>query len=178
LKLISIFSDSVPDFSMLRFYAQIGVAILIIICRVAGSSQHYLTFIKHHSSLTNDERIGFKIFLQKSGSFRGVERNDRSWLYVSAALFNSMEKFMKKLLIATAVTLMCGSAFAQTSTGPGNQNSDMNKPGMTNSGSGMNSGTTGSTMQKEGMSKEGMSKSGMKNDSMSKDGMKKDNMSK
>jgi pentapeptide MXKDX repeat protein len=93
-----------------------------------------------------------------------------------------MEKVMKKLLIATAVTLMCGSAFAQTSTGPGNQNTDMNKPGMTNSGSGMNngmnSGTTGSSMQKEGMSKEGMSKSGMKNDSMSKDGMKKDGMSK
>jgi pentapeptide MXKDX repeat protein len=97
-------------------------------------------------------------------------------------LFNSMEEIMKKLLIATAVTLMCGSAFAQTSTGPAAQGDNMNKPGTTNSGTGtnngMNSGTTGSGMQKEGMSKEGMSKSGMKNDSMSKEGMKKDGMSK
>jgi|HubBroStandDraft_2_1064218.scaffolds.fasta_scaffold256877_2 pentapeptide MXKDX repeat protein len=41
---------------------------------------------------------------------------------------------MKKLFIATTVlTLMCGSAFAQTSTGPGAQGSDnMTKPGMNN----------------------------------------------
>ena len=94
----------------------------------------------------------------------------------------SKDKVMKKILIAAAVTLMCGSAFAQTSTGPAPQGDNMNKPGMTNSGSGMtnstSSGTTGSGMQKEGMSKngmskDGMSKDGMKNDSMSKDGMKK-----
>jgi pentapeptide MXKDX repeat protein len=89
---------------------------------------------------------------------------------------------MKTILVAAAVTLMCGSAFAQTSTGPAPQGDNMNKPRMTNSGSSMNngtnSGTTGTGMQKEGMSKDGMSKdgmskNGMKNDSMSKDGMKK-----
>jgi hypothetical protein len=62
---------------------------------------------------------------------------------------------MKKLLIATAaLTLMCGSAFAQTSTGPGAQNSNMTK-GVTGKGSmkkhSMNSGTTGmSTGMKRG----------------------------
>lgn len=58
---------------------------------------------------------------------------------------------MKKLVIATAaLTLMCGSAFAQ-STGPAAQGDNMQKPGM-NKGSmekgsmkkgPMNSGTTG-----------------------------------
>src|ERR1700742_188513 len=44
-----------------------------------------------------------------------------------------MERPMKKFLIATtALTLMCGSAFAQTSTGPGAQGDNMTKPGMTN----------------------------------------------
>jgi hypothetical protein len=39
---------------------------------------------------------------------------------------------MKKILIAGALTLMCSSAFAQTTTGPANQGDTMNKPGMTN----------------------------------------------
>jgi pentapeptide MXKDX repeat protein len=38
---------------------------------------------------------------------------------------------MKKILIATAaLSLMCGSAFAQTSTGPSAQGDNMTKPGM------------------------------------------------
>jgi hypothetical protein len=57
---------------------------------------------------------------------------------------------MKKIIIATtALTLVCGSAFAQTSTGPGAQGSDnMTKPnnesmekGSMNNGS-MTKGTT------------------------------------
>jgi len=40
---------------------------------------------------------------------------------------------MKKILIATtALTLMCGSAFAQGTTGPAAQQDNMTKPGMTN----------------------------------------------
>jgi Ca2+-binding RTX toxin-like protein len=39
---------------------------------------------------------------------------------------------MKKILVAAAVTLMCGSAFAQTGTGPGVQSGDTSKPGVTN----------------------------------------------
>jgi pentapeptide MXKDX repeat protein len=39
---------------------------------------------------------------------------------------------MKKLLIATAaMTLMCGSAFAQGATGPAAQQDNMTKPGVT-----------------------------------------------
>ena len=40
---------------------------------------------------------------------------------------------MKKILIATtALTLMCGSAFAQGTTGPAGQQDNMVKPGTTN----------------------------------------------
>ncbi len=40
---------------------------------------------------------------------------------------------MKKLLIVTAaMTLMCGSAFAQGSTGPAAQQDNMTKPAATN----------------------------------------------
>jgi pentapeptide MXKDX repeat protein len=66
---------------------------------------------------------------------------------------------MKKLIIATAaLTLMCGSAFAQ-STGPAAQGDNMNKPGMHNG-----------TMEKGSMKKGSMNKTttgmsgGMKND--------------
>ncbi|QPF81773.1 hypothetical protein IC762_18320 [Bradyrhizobium genosp. L] len=38
---------------------------------------------------------------------------------------------MKKILITTAALMMCGSAFAQGTTGPGNQSDNMKKPGMT-----------------------------------------------
>jgi pentapeptide MXKDX repeat protein len=93
--------------------------------------------------------------------------------------FNPKEIFMKKILIATALTLMCGSAFAQSTTGPASQGDNMTKPGMTNDS--MNKGSmdkgsanTGTTGMNDGaMKKDGMSKDGMKNDSMSKDGMKK-----
>jgi hypothetical protein len=81
---------------------------------------------------------------------------------------------MKKFLIATtALTLMCGSAYAQTTTGPGNQ-TDMSKPGTTNGSmdkgsmkkGSMNKGTTG-------MNSGSMKKDRMSNDSMAKEGMKK-----
>src|SRR5665213_4437870 len=79
-----------------------------------------------------------------------------------------MEIFMKKILITTAaLTLMCGSAFAQGSTGPAAQQDNMTKPGMTND----------STMNKGSMDKgttTGMSNDGMKKDGMSRGGMKKD----
>lgn len=40
---------------------------------------------------------------------------------------------MKKILIATAaLSLTCGSAFAQGTTGPGAQGGNMTKPGMNN----------------------------------------------
>jgi pentapeptide MXKDX repeat protein len=75
---------------------------------------------------------------------------------------------MKKIVIATAaLTLMCGSAFAQTSNGPAAQGDNMTKPGMTND----------STMKKDSMDKgttTGMTNDGMKKDGMSGDGMKKD----
>ena len=93
---------------------------------------------------------------------------------------------MKKFLIATAaLTLMCGSAFAQGSTGPAAQQDNTTKPGMTNGStdSSMNNGSmsNGSTtgMNNDGMKKDGMAGGGMKKD-MSKDGspsadtMKKD----
>jgi pentapeptide MXKDX repeat protein len=89
---------------------------------------------------------------------------------------------MKKILIATAaLTLMCGSAFAQ-STGPAPQGDNMTKSGMPNGsmdkGSSMDKGTTtgmnNDGMKKDGMSNDGMkSKEGLKDDSMTKDGMKK-----
>lgn len=81
---------------------------------------------------------------------------------------------MKKILIVTAaLTLMCGSAFAQT-TGPAAQGDNMNKPGMTNrsmeKGSMDKGATTG--MNNDRMKKDGMS-NGMKKD-MSKDGSPSD----
>lgn len=94
---------------------------------------------------------------------------------------------MKKILIATAMTLMCSSAFAQTGTGPAAQSDNMNKPGMSNGT--MDNGSMGKgSMNKEsgtttGMGQEGKSSKHMKKD-MSKDGspnantMKKDGMSK
>jgi hypothetical protein len=51
---------------------------------------------------------------------------------------------MKKILIATALTLMCSSAFAQGTTGPAAQSDSMTKPGMNNMDKGsMQKGTTG-----------------------------------
>lgn len=53
---------------------------------------------------------------------------------------------MKKLIAVTAFTLMCGSAFAQTTGAPAAAQNDMNKPGMNNPDRGsMNQGTTGTS---------------------------------
>jgi pentapeptide MXKDX repeat protein len=80
---------------------------------------------------------------------------------------------MKRFLIATAaLTLMCGSAFAQGTTGPAAQQDNMTKPGMTNESTmnkgSMDKGTT-TGMNNDGMKKDGMSSGGMRKD-MSKDG--------
>jgi hypothetical protein len=69
---------------------------------------------------------------------------------------------MRRIILATALTLMCGSAFAQGTTGPAAQGDNMNKPGMTNStttttGGSMGNNTTGSGMSKD-MKKDGMNK--------------------
>jgi pentapeptide MXKDX repeat protein len=89
-----------------------------------------------------------------------------------------METQMRKVILATTLTLMCSSAFAQNSTGPAPQSDNMNKPGTTNGTMDKGSMDKGSMNNTTGMSKDGMSKDGMKKDSMSKDGMKKDGMSK
>ena len=39
---------------------------------------------------------------------------------------------MKKLIAVSALTLLCGSAFAQNTGAPAAAQSDMNKPGMAN----------------------------------------------
>lgn len=80
---------------------------------------------------------------------------------------------MKKILMATAMTLMCTAAFAQNGTGPSPQSDNMDKPGMSNGmkNSGAKSGTTG-------MSQDGTTKKGTKTGSTSNDTMKNDSMSK
>jgi pentapeptide MXKDX repeat protein len=68
---------------------------------------------------------------------------------------------MRKIILATALTLMCGSAFAQGTTGPAAQGDNMTKPGMTNPSTdkgSMKNTTTGSSMSKDGMNKNGMNK--------------------
>ena len=84
---------------------------------------------------------------------------------------------MKKIFVATAaLTLMCGSAFAQGATGPAAQQDNMTKPGMAtgsmNNGS-MNNGTTtggATTGMNDGMKKGGMSGNTKNEKTMSKDG--------
>lgn len=74
---------------------------------------------------------------------------------------------MKKILIAGALTLMCSSAFAQTTTGPANQGDTMNKPGMTNGTmdkGAMDKGSMGNTTGMSGDAKNNPKKE------MSKDG--------
>lgn len=51
---------------------------------------------------------------------------------------------MNKIILATALTLMCGSAFAQSTGAPANAQSDMNKPMNNNMDKGSMSNTTGS----------------------------------
>ena len=72
---------------------------------------------------------------------------------------------MKKLIAVTAMTLMCGSAFAQTTGAPAAAQNDMNKPGMTNTDKGpmnnstMDKSTSGMSSDKNNPKKE-MSKDG------------------
>jgi hypothetical protein len=89
---------------------------------------------------------------------------------------------MKKLIAVAALTLMSGSAFAQTTGAPANAQSDMNKPGMNNMDKGsmksgtMNNGTmnntTGMANDNKGRSDKEMSKDGAPS-AGSKDMMKK-----
>ena len=72
---------------------------------------------------------------------------------------------MKKLIAVTALTLMCGSAFAQNTGAPANAQSDMNKPAMNNMEKGsMKSGTmnntTGMANDNKGKPDKEMSKDG------------------
>jgi len=61
----------------------------------------------------------------------------------------------RSIILATAVTLIAGAAFAQSTTGPGNQGDTMTKPGMSN--------LTSGSMSKEST---GMSRGGMTNGNM------------
>jgi hypothetical protein len=89
---------------------------------------------------------------------------------------------MKKLIAVTALTLMCGSAFAQNTGAPANAQSEMNKPGMNNMEKGsmksgtMNNGTmnntTGMANDNKGKPDKEMSKDGAPS-AGSKDMMKK-----
>jgi hypothetical protein len=83
-----------------------------------------------------------------------------------------MERFMKKLLIATAaLSLMCASAFAQGTSGPAAQQDKMTKPGMTNGSMNKGSMNKGSTSGMDnGMNKNGTSGNMKKEGSMSKSG--------
>jgi pentapeptide MXKDX repeat protein len=121
--------------------------------------------------LVRCERDSFKSDLKYSERYLGTYDAKRTWLGIAYP----MEIVMKKIFIATAaLSLMCGSAFAQ-STGPAAQGDNMTKPGMTNGsmekGSMDKGGTTG--MNNDGMKKEGMANGGMKKD-MSKDGSPSD----
>jgi hypothetical protein len=71
-------------------------------------------------------RIRFLAF--EAGTF---EERQFSGL-VGVAHSNPTEIQMRKIILATALTLMCGSAFAQGTTGPAAQTDNMTKPGMTN----------------------------------------------
>ena len=72
---------------------------------------------------------------------------------------------MKNFIAVTALSLMCGTAFAQNTGAPANQQSDMNKPGTMEKGSmgtsgSMNSGTSGMSGDIKGNPKKEMSKDG------------------
>jgi pentapeptide MXKDX repeat protein len=72
---------------------------------------------------------------------------------------------MKRLLIASALSLLCSTAFAQNTTGPAPQSDNMDKPGMNNTDkAGMKNGSMGkeTTGTNNSTSKNGMSKDGMK----------------
>lgn len=83
---------------------------------------------------------------------------------------------MKKFLIATAaLTLMCGSAFAQAGANPSAPQPSSTGQGVVQPGMDKN-GTATDAKMKPG-STTGMN-DGMKKDGMQKDGMKKDGMTK
>lgn len=72
---------------------------------------------------------------------------------------------MKKLIIFTALTLISGTAYAQNTGAPANQQTEMNKSGMNNMEKGsMNKGGTSGT---SGMASDNK---GKPNKEMSKDG--------
>jgi hypothetical protein len=79
---------------------------------------------------------------------------------------------MRKIILTGAfITLMCGSAFAQGSTGPAPQGDNMNKPGMTNGT--MDKGSMNSGSMDKGSMNNTTGMSGDKNNpkkEMSKDG--------
>ena len=79
---------------------------------------------------------------------------------------------MKKILCATLLSLLSGSAIAQSTGAPAAAQSDTNKSGMTNNTSGgTNSGSTGTATNNDAMSKDGMAKGNMGQGGASKDGM-------
>jgi pentapeptide MXKDX repeat protein len=112
--------------------------------------------------------------------FAGKEQEHASPAAVDVGNSTVGDNQMKKFLIATAaLSLMCGSAFAQGSTGPAAQQDNMTKPGMTNGSmdkgsmekGSMSNGTTGTTGMNDGMKKDGMSGGNMKKEgNMSKSG--------
>lgn len=79
---------------------------------------------------------------------------------------NNQKIPMKKIIVTTAALIMCGSAFAQNSTGPAPQSNNMDKPGMEK-----NSMEKGSmTKDTTGMNKDGMKGSMMKPDASGQGG--------
>lgn len=68
---------------------------------------------------------------------------------------------MKKLIAVATFTLMCGSAFAQTTGAPAAAQNDMNKPGMNTMDKGsMHNNTTGMSATDKNNPKKEMSKDG------------------
>jgi hypothetical protein len=80
---------------------------------------------------------------------------------------------MKKLIAVTALTLMCGSAFAQNTGAPAAAQNDMTKPGMNNMEKGsmdkgsMDKGSSGTMSNTSGMANDNK---GKPDKEMSKDG--------
>jgi hypothetical protein len=94
---------------------------------------------------------------------------------------NRMEPFMKKIILATAISaLMTGAAFAQANPNapqPSSTGAGINQPGTTSTGVAVDRPDS-DKMGTTGMKKDGMAKGGMAKDGMAKDGMNKGSMSK
>jgi pentapeptide MXKDX repeat protein len=117
-----------------------------------------------HMGSVNDSKPGSK---QAGADTLGTCASGRYWGQASL----TTEMFMKKILIATAaLSLMCGSALAQTNTGPAAQQDNMTKPGSTSSSMDKGSMDKGTTGMNDGMKKDGMSGNMKKEGNMSKDG--------